>query len=325
MRTLTTIPKYAGDKVRIVEVGPRDGLQNEKVSVSVETKIELVERLAKAGLKHIEAGSFVSPKWVPQMAATSEIMSHIESIRAKGTSDHDGIMYSYLVPNKKGLENFLATTPTAARGSNEISVFASATEAFSQKNLNCSIAECLDRLSIVVRQALDHGYQARGYVSMAITCPYAGKVEPSQVADVTEKLLAMGCYEVSLGDTNGTGTPGTVDKLYRHLVVERGIPVERLAAHFHDTFGQAGVNSLVALEYGVRTFDSSVGGLGGCPYSKGATGNVATEDLIYFLEGTGVSTGVDLEQCVEIGEWISKKLGKDNASRAGKAVIGSRA
>jgi hydroxymethylglutaryl-CoA lyase len=319
VRTLTSAA-FSGASVRIVEVGARDGLQNEKTTVPLDTKLELLSRLSKTGLRHIEAGSFVSPKWVPQMANTSAILSQLETQRDKD----DGITYSYLVPNVKGWEGFLHAEGTPGKEGNEIAVFASASEGFSQKNLNCTVEESLRRFEPVVAEAREKGYRVRGYVSMVISCPYSGPTPPSAVADVVEKLLEMGCYEVSLGDTNGVGTPGTVGRLLRYLVEERGIPPERLAAHFHDTYGQAIVNSLVALEHGIRTFDSSVGGLGGCPYAKGATGNVATEDLVYFLEGTGVHTGVDLGQLVEIGEWISKALGRGNGSRVGRALAGKK-
>ena len=322
LSTFTSVPRYADAEVRIVEVGARDGLQNEKTPVALDTKLELLARLSKTGLRHIEAGAFVSPKWVPQMANTSAILTHLEGARSRGDADAAAVTYSYLVPNSQGLASFLAGTPTAA--GNEIAVFASASEGFSQKNLNCSIAESLARFAPVVQTARAHGLQVRGYVSMVISCPYSGATPPAAVAAVVEQLLAMGCYEVSLGDTNGVGTPGTVANLLRHLVKERAIPAERLAGHFHDTYGQAIVNSLVALEHGIRTFDSSVGGLGGCPYAAGATGNVATEDLVYFLEGTGVRTGVDLEEVVKIGEWISKVLGRGNGSRVGKALVGAR-
>ncbi|CCX04282.1 hypothetical protein FPQ18DRAFT_393347 [Pyronema domesticum] len=322
-RSFITTPSFTGASVRIVEVGARDGLQNEKTVIPLATKLELLNKLSKTGLTHIEAGSFVSPKWVPQMANTGSILEVLEQERRAQGQDGDGITYSYLVPNIKGLETMLGVKGTAAKG-NEIAIFASASEEFSIKNLNCGIEESLRRFRPVVESALEHGLQIRGYVSMVISCPYSGPTSPQAVGDVVERLLEMGCYEVSLGDTNGVGTPGTVGKLLRHLVQERGIKPERLAAHFHDTYGQAIVNSLVALEHGIRTFDSSVGGLGGCPYSKGATGNVATEDLVYFLEGTGVKTGVDLEAVARIGEWISKVLGRGNGSRVGRALAGSK-
>lgn len=322
LRTFTSLPRFAGASVRIVEVGARDGLQNEKTAVPLETKLELLSRLSKTGLRHIEAGSFVSPKWVPQMANTSAILSHLEETKDK-EPERKGITYSYLVPNEKGLTGFLDGKPTPGNG-NEIAVFASASEGFSQKNLNCSIDESLQRFAPVVEKALKSGFRVRGYVSMVIACPYSGATPPEAVANVVEKLLDMGCYEVSLGDTNGVGTPGTVAELLKCLIHKRGIPAEKLAAHFHDTYGQAIVNSLVALEHGIRAFDSSVGGLGGCPYAAGATGNVATEDLVYFLEGTGVHTGVDLEQLAGIGEWVSKKLGRRNGSRVGRAIAGKK-
>lgn len=319
LRTFTSVPRFSGAQVRIVEVGARDGLQNEKADVTLATKLELLSRLSKTGLRHIEAGSFVSPNWVPQMANTSSILSHLEATRR---AEDEHIMYSYLVPNTKGLTAFLSANPTPA--TNEIAIFASASEGFSRKNLNCSIDESIARFEPVVLSAREHGVRIRGYVSMVISCPYSGATPPSAVADVVEKLLDMGCYEVSLGDTNGVGTPNTVANLLRYLVRDRGIPPEKLAGHFHDTYGQAIVNSLVALEYGIRTFDSSVGGLGGCPYAAGATGNVATEDLVYFLEGTGVNTGVNLEEVVKIGEWISRVLGRGNGSRVGRAMMGTR-
>jgi len=255
------------------------------------------------------------------MANTSAILSHLEA--TKQEPQQKDITYSYLVPNEKGLAGFLDANPTPGTG-NEIAVFASASEGFSQKNLNCSIAESLQRFQPVVEKALKSGFGVRGYVSMVIACPYSGPTPPEAVAGVVQKLLGMGCYEVSLGDTNGVGTPGTVAKLLRCLINERCIPAEKLAAHFHDTYSQAIVNSLVALEHGIRTFDSSVGGLGGCPYAAGATGNVATEDLVYFLEGTGVHTGVDLEQLAGVGEWVSKALGRRNESRVGRALAGKK-
>ncbi|KAL7272122.1 hypothetical protein RUND412_005078 [Rhizina undulata] len=311
-------------EVRIVEVGARDGLQNEKVIVPLETKIALIERLSKTGLKCIEAGSFVSPKWVPQMADTSSILSHLTT---KPPVAPVPISYSYLTPNLKGLESYLSSFPRTAAPSphnSEIAIFASASESFSQKNINCSIAESLLRFAPLVSQALSHGLRVRGYVSMVVGCPYDGPTPPEKVAEVVEGLLEMGCYEVSLGDTNGVGTPGSVVRLLQHLIGDRKIPVEKLAAHFHDTYGQAIVNCLVALEAGVRTFDSSVAGLGGCPYSKGATGNVATEDLVYFLEGTGTKTNVDLDKLVEVGDWISKQLGRKNGSKVGTALMAKR-
>jgi len=322
LRTFTSLPRFAGTSVRIVEVGARDGLQNEKTTVPLETKLELLSRLSKTGLRHIEAGSFVSPKWVPQMANTSAILSHLEATRDDEPERRD-ITYSYLVPNEKGLASFLDAGPAPGAG-NEIAVFASASEGFSRSNLNCSVAESLRRFAPVVERACARGFRVRGYVSMVIACPYSDATPPAAVAAVVRQLLDMGCYEVSLGDTNGVGTPATVAKLLACLIGENAIPAEKLAAHFHDTYGQAIVNSLVALEHGIRTFDASVSGLGGCPYAAGATGNVATEDLVYFLEGTGVHTGVDLEQLAGVGEWVSKALGRRNGSRVGRALAGKK-
>ncbi|KAH0607734.1 uncharacterized protein H6S33_002768 [Morchella sextelata] len=312
--------------VKIVEVGARDGLQNEQGVVPTETKIELIERLSGAGLRHIEAGSFVSPKWVPQMADTPQIHTHLNSHPPAAPVP---VTYSYLTPNMQGLTSYLATpapapSSTTNQHTSEIAIFASASEGFSKQNINCTIAESLGRFRPVVERAREQGIAVRGYVSMVIECPYDGPTPPAKVADVVEELLKMGCYEVSLGDTNGVGTPGTVGTLVNYLIKERHLPAEKLAAHFHDTYGQAIVNCLVALEAGIRTFDSSIAGLGGCPYSKGATGNVATEDLVYFLEGTGVSTNVDLQKIVEIGDWISGVLGRRNDSKVGTALMARR-
>ncbi|KAG0638697.1 hypothetical protein HOY80DRAFT_1046905 [Tuber brumale] len=319
------LSKHSG-VVKIVEVGARDGLQNEKGVVPTNTKIELIERLSSAGLTHIEAGSFVSPSWVPQMADTPEIVKHL---RSNPPAAPAGVTYSYLTPNMKGLTNFIHhstsnTGVSVSEQASEIAIFGSASEGFSQRNINCSIAGSLERYRPVVQKALENGIRVRGYVSMIIECPYDGPTSPVKVAEVVEGLLDLGCYEVSLGDTNGVGTPGTIGTLVNYLIKDRGIPAEKLAAHFHDTYGQAIVNCLVALEAGIRTFDSSVAGLGGCPYSKGATGNVATEDLVYFLNGTGVKTNVDLDRIVEIGDWISKKLGRKNESKVGTALMAHR-
>lgn len=321
---------YIGEKVRIVEVGARDGLQNESELVPLETKISLITRLKNTGLKHIEAGSFVSPKWVPQMSTTSSILSHLTSSTSSSSSSstaplvnaQEKVTYSYLVPNTQGMTAFLSQSPPPPN--NEIAIFASASSGFSHKNLNCSVAESLTRLRPVAAAALSRGYMVRGYASMVISCPYSGTTAPSAVGDVVSELLKMGCYEVSLGDTNGSGTPTTIATLLRHLIVERGIPANRLAAHFHDTYGMAITNTLVAMDAGLRVFDSSVGGLGGCPYARGATGNVATEDLVYFLEGTGVRTGVDLEGLVSVGRWICEVVGKSYGSKVG-TVLGGRA
>lgn len=257
------------------------------------------------------------------MADSAAVLKHLDAV-SPSTASGD-VTFSYLVPNVRGLQTMLSipTSPTPSSLSgheNEIAIFASASEGFSRKNLNCSVAESLLRFAPVASAALEHGFRVRGYVSMVIACPYSGPTPPEAVADAVDALLAMGCYEVSLGDTNGVGTPGTVGALLRHLVERRDIPPDRLAGHFHDTYGQAIVNCFVALQHGIRTFDASVAGLGGCPYAKGATGNVATEDLVYFLEGSGISTGVNLDALVDAGEWVSKQLGRENGSRVGKAL-----
>ncbi|KAF3914387.1 hypothetical protein ABW21_db0202105 [Orbilia brochopaga] len=304
------------EHVKIVEVGPRDGLQNEKTIVPLSTKISLIERLSRTGLSVIEAGSFVAPKWVPQMADSSSILAHLANHPPQSSQQ---ISYPFLVPNIKGLD--AALTPSHPAG--EIAIFASASEGFSQRNLNCSVDESLARFAPVVSRALDAGVKVRGYVSMVIACPYSGPTDPAAVVDITRKLLDMGCYEVSLGDTTGVGNPYTVDVLIKALVAA-GIPVDKLACHFHDTYGQAIVNCMVGLANGVRVFDSSVAGLGGCPYAKGATGNVATEDLVYFLHSVGMNTGVDLERLSEVGAWISESIGRKNNSKVGPALLAKR-
>jgi hydroxymethylglutaryl-CoA lyase len=294
--------------VRIVEVGPRDGLQNEKQAVSVATKVELINRLTDAGLAVIEAGSFVSPKWVPQMAGSAEVYAQI--------TQQPDVSYPALVPNMKGFEAALAA------GVKEVAVFAAAAEGFSQKNINCSVAESLERFEPIMAEAKRHGMPVRGYVSCVISCPYDGATEPSKVAEVTRALLDMGCYEVSLGDTVGTGTPATIKRLLEELT--KTIPVDQLAIHCHDTYGQALANILMALYMGVSVVDSSVAGLGGCPYANGATGNVATEDLLYMLNGLDICTGVDMEKLLDAGAFISKALGKDTASNAARALLAQR-
>jgi hydroxymethylglutaryl-CoA lyase len=297
------------DSVRIVEVGPRDGLQNEPGEVATAVKVELIERLADAGLAAVEATAFVSPKWVPQMADHTEVM---ERIRRK-----PGVSYPVLTPNFKGFE------AARAAGATEVAIFGAASEAFSRKNINCSIAESLDRFRPVARAASESGIKVRGYISCVLGCPYEGDVEPARVADVADALHQMGCYEVSLGDTIGVGTPGKAKAMIEACA--RRVPVERLAGHYHDTYGQALANIYASLELGVRTFDASVAGLGGCPYAKGATGNVATEDVVYMLQGMGMDTGVDLERLVDIGQWICGVLGKAPASRAGRALAAKKA
>jgi hydroxymethylglutaryl-CoA lyase len=291
--------------VRMVEVGPRDGLQNEKRVVPTAVKIALVERLADAGLTVVESGSFVSPKWVPQMADTAELLA---VIRRK-----PGVRYPVLVPNLKGLE-----AAEAATGVDEIAIFAAATEAFSRRNINCSIAESLERFAPVAEAALKKGWRVRGYISCVLGCPYEGTVAPAAVADVAAKLLAMGCYEISLGDTIGVGTPVKAQAMLD--AVAAFVPLHKLAVHFHDTYGQALANLLASLEKGVAVVDSSVAGLGGCPYAKGATGNVASEDVLYLLNGLGIETGVDMDQLASTGRFISDALGRAPASRVAQAL-----
>ena len=295
-------------RVKMVEVGPRDGLQNEPGNVSTETKVALIDRLSDAGLPSVEAGSFVSPKWVPQMADTAEVMARI---RRK-----PGVAYPVLVPNMKGLERALAAK------AEEIAVFGAATEAFSERNINCSIAESLERFEPVCRAALGHGLRVRGYMSVVLGCPYEGEVKPEGVATVAQRLLEMGCYEISLGDTIGTGTPARAQRMIE--TVARRIPVEKLAGHFHDTYGQALANILAVMEMGVATFDSSVAGLGGCPYAKGATGNVASEDVLYMLDGLGIETGVDMAKLLDAAELVCAQLKRPTVSRAGRALAAKR-
>jgi|SRR5450631_655922 hydroxymethylglutaryl-CoA lyase len=290
--------------VRIVEVGPRDGLQNEKAIVPTEVKVGLIDRLTDAGLPAIEATSFVSPKWVPQMADNASVMAQI---RRK-----PGVRYPVLTPNLKGFEAALAA------GCDEVAVFVAASESFSMKNINCSIAESLDRVRPVVDAACAHGVRVRGYISCVLGCPYEGDVAPERVRDVAGALHAMGCYEMSLGDTIGTGTPGKTQALIATVVA--AVPVANLAGHFHDTYGQALANVYVALESGVATFDCSVSGLGGCPYAKGATGNVATEDVLYLLEGLGIDTGVDMTRLRVAGQYISGFLDREPISRVARAL-----
>ncbi|EJU01611.1 3-hydroxy-3-methylglutaryl-CoA lyase [Dacryopinax primogenitus] len=299
--------------VKIVEVGPRDGLQNEPFPVAVQTKVELINRLSATGLKSIESGSFVSPKWIPQMAGTSEVLRLID--HKHGTS------YPVLVPNMKGLEGLEVLLRENPRQpvSEEIAIFTAASETFNKRNINCTIAESLDRFVPVVERAIELGLRVRGYVSTAVVCPYEGYIEPEKVRDVTIKLLEMGCYEVSLGDTIGAATPRTMERLLD--VVMAAVPIEMLAAHNHDTYAMAIANVLTALKMGIRTVDSSVAGLGGCPFAPGATGNVATEDLVYALREEGYETGVDLNKLSTTGQWISSILGRDNGSRVGKAWL----
>ncbi|WP_435104490.1 hydroxymethylglutaryl-CoA lyase [Arhodomonas sp. AD133] len=291
-------------QVKIVEVGPRDGLQNESRTIPATVKIELVERLADAGLPVVEAGAFVSPKWVPQMAASAEVLA--------GVRRRADVSYPVLVPNLKGLEAALAA------GAEEIAVFGAASESFSQRNINCSIAESLERFAPVIEAARAQGVRVRGYVSCVLGCPYEGDIAPAAVARVADELATMGCYEISLGDTIGVGTPLKAQRMVE-TVADR-LPVERLAAHFHDTYGQALANLFAVLNLGVASVDSAVAGLGGCPYAKGASGNVATEDVVYLLDGLGIDTGVDLATVAATGRWISERLGRTPASKVAQAL-----
>src|SRR5256712_2187567 len=294
--------------VRLVEVGPRDGLQNEPGEVPTDVKIQLIERLADAGLPAVEATAFVSPKWGPQMADNTEVR---ERIRRK-----PGVSYPVLTPNLKGFE------AARAAGATEVAIFGAASEAFSRKNINCSIAESLERFRPVASEARKHGIKVRGYVSCVLGCPYEGDIAPQRVADVAAALAELGCYEISLGDTIGVGTPGKT-KAMIEACAER-VPVAKLAGHYHDTYGQALANIYASLELGVATFDASIAGLGGCPYAAGASGNVATEDVVYMLNGLGAGTGIDLEQLVDIGAWICGVLGREPSSKAAKALMAKR-
>jgi hydroxymethylglutaryl-CoA lyase len=292
-------------QVKIVEVGPRDGLQNEPTPVPIEVKLELIRKLEQAGLSVIEAGSFVSPKWVKQMAASAEVY---QSIQPK-----PGVSYPMLVPNLKGLEAALAV------GVKEIAIFAAASESFTQKNINCSIEESIARYSDVMAQAQQHRLKVRGYVSCVLGCPYEGEIAPAKVAEVAERLHDLGCYEISLGDTIGVGTPLKAQRMID--AVTKAVPMEKLAAHFHDTYGQALANLFAVLQQGVAVIDSSVSGLGGCPYAKGASGNVATEDVVYMLNGLGIETGIDMEKLLQAGRYISDHLQREPASKVARALV----
>ncbi len=293
-------------KVKIVEVGARDGLQNEAETIPATVKIELIDRLGATGLTAIEAGAFVSPKWVPQMADSAEVLAGIER-RA-------GVSYPVLVPNMKGFE------AAAAAGVEEIAVFGAASETFTRKNINCSIAESLERFAPVCEAAEVAGMKVRGYVSCVLGCPYEGAIAPDAVAEVAAKLDGLGCYEISLGDTIGVGTPAKAQAMLAAVVDV--LPVQRLAVHFHDTYGQALANILACMELGVAVVDSSVAGLGGCPYAKGASGNVASEDVLYMLDGLGIETGVDLDRLAAAGRFISDHLGRPPASKVARALAG---
>ncbi|MEJ8847741.1 hydroxymethylglutaryl-CoA lyase [Variovorax rhizosphaerae] len=297
------------EAVKIVEVGPRDGLQNEKQPIDVDTKVGLVERLVAAGVTHIEAASFVSPRWVPQMAGSSEVMQRVPRT--------PGVHYSALAPNLKGLEAAMAA------GCEEVAVFGAASESFSQRNINCSIRESLERFRSVVEVAHENKLRVRGYVSCVLGCPYEGPIAPDKVVDVAMMLSDMGCSEISLGDTIGRGNPKST-RLMLEACMKR-IPVAQLAGHYHDTYGLAVANIVASLDMGVRTFDSSVSGLGGCPYAVGASGNVATEDVVYLLQSLDCETGIDLKKLIEAGSFICVALGRETSSRVARAMAGNAA
>ncbi|MGH1428639.1 MAG: hydroxymethylglutaryl-CoA lyase [Arenicella sp.] len=289
--------------VKIVEVGPRDGLQNEESIIDTKTKITLVEMLAQANVSHIEVGSFVNPKWVPQMADSEKVFAGIK--RQENTS------YAALTPNLKGYQRAMQAQAT------EVAIFGAASESFTQKNINCSIKESLERFADVMEEASKDNIPVRGYVSCAVTCPYEGEINPDIVANVAEKLLEMGCYEISLGDTIGVATPADVNALLD--AVSKRVPLEKIAVHFHDTYGQALANIYASLQRGVAVVDASVAGLGGCPYADGASGNVATEDVVYMLNGLSIQTGIDLDKLIQTGNMVSQVLGKPNGSKVAQA------
>ena len=290
--------------VKIVEVGPRDGLQNEKQVVLTADKIELINRLSETGLSVVEATSFVSPKWVPQMADNKDVLT--------GIKQHTDVSYPVLTPNMKGFEAALAA------GAKEVAIFGAASESFSQKNINCSIDESLERFRPIMQAAKQNDIRVRGYVSCVLGCPYEGDIAVTKVADVAKMLFDMGCYEISLGDTIGVGTPLKAQAMLK--AVAQNVPMSALAVHFHDTYGQALSNILACLQLGVTTVDSSIAGLGGCPYAKGASGNVATEDVVFMLNGMGIRTGIDLNQLLKAGQFISEKLGRSPMSKVANAL-----
>ncbi|SAL75157.1 hydroxymethylglutaryl-CoA lyase [Caballeronia peredens] len=298
-------------RVRIVEVGPRDGLQNEPSHVSADVKAALIERLIDAGVRYVEAASFVSPKWVPQMADGAQVLERV-AVKARAT----GTTLAALVPNMKGLDAALATHV------DEVAVFAAASESFSQKNINCSIDDSIARFEPVIAAAREANLRVRGYVSCVLGCPFEGEIAPQAVARVAKKLFDMGCYEISLGDTIGAGTPSKTQAMLDACIEH--VPVEALAGHFHDTWGMAAANVHAALQRGVAVFDSSVSGIGGCPYSPSATGNVATEDIVYLCEGMGIETGIDLNRLAEAGAFISAALKRETSSRAARALEARR-
>lgn len=300
MSPSSNLPKY----VKIVEVGPRDGLQNEKEFVPIDVKVNLINQLSSAGFPNIEAAAFVSPKWIPQMAGSDEVMAAIT--RKPGT------IYSALTPNMKGYESALAAKV------DEIVIFSAASEAFTQKNINCSITESIERFAPVAKAAKQDGIRIRGSISCSFGCPYQGSVTPTQVAEVVKRMMELGCDEIDIADTIGVGTPGQIAAVFEDLFTFA--PKEQFSGHFHDTYGQALANIYAAMQAGVSIFHSSIAGLGGCPYAKGATGNVATEDVLYMLKGLGIETGIDFDAAVKIGEYITRATGKTNASRVGRAI-----
>ena len=297
------------NKVKIVEVSPRDGLQNEKQFINTDIKVELINRLSEAGFANVEATSFVSPKWVPQMADAAQVMAEIQ--RRPGT------IYSVLAPNMRGFDAALASN------ADEVVIFGAASEAFSQANINCSIAESIARFEPVAEAVKAAGLRLRGSISCALGCPYQGKVEPSAVVEVARRYLDLGCDEIDVADTIGVATPASVDRVMK--AVTEVVDPARVAGHFHDTYGQSLANILASLQAGISIFHTSVAGLGGCPYAKGATGNVATEDVLYMLHGMGIETGVDLDAVIDIGQWISGHLDRKSASRAGNAITARKA
>ena len=296
-----TFPK----EVKIVEVSPRDGLQNEKNIIDLSTKLSLINKLANSGLKHIEVTGFVSPKWVPQLADAIQLYQQL--------TPHQDLNYSALVPNLKGMESALSVNIK------EVAVFTAASESFTKKNINCSIDQSLERFKPVIALAHKNNIKVRGYVSCVLGCPYQGEIKPTAVADVTKKLLELGCYEVSLGDTIGTGTPIKAQSMLNECL--KITHIDKLALHFHNTYGQALANIFACMQLGAHIIDSSVAGLGGCPYAKGASGNIATEDVVYMLNGMNIDSGINLEELIKTGQWISNKLNRENSSQVGKTLF----
>lgn len=295
-------------EVKIVEVGPRDGLQNEKTLIPAASKILLIEKLSDAGITYIESGSFVSPKWVPQMATSTEVFEKLKKKK--------NVTYAALTPNLQGFNGALAVN------ADEVAIFGSASETFSQKNINCSIEESLERFIPIMNEAKKNNIKVRGYVSCTLGCPYEGDISPDKVAQVSSKLYQMGCHEISLGDTIGVGTPTNVTKMIQ--AVNAHVPINKLAVHFHDTYGQALTNIYAALQIGIKVVDSAIAGLGGCPYAKGASGNVATEDVVYMLNGLGIKTSIDFNKLLDAGWFISDQLGKAPISKVSNAYLANR-